>query len=58
MPLCQVTEEDNDAGGEHLGQHRVNMKLFYKDFKENIVQRQVEHTDHEIAEKLYPSLHF
>jgi hypothetical protein len=57
MALGQVAEEDHDCGGDTLGQHRVHVCLFDKYLKEYKIERQVEHANHEIPEKLDPAFH-
>jgi hypothetical protein len=56
MPLGQVTEHNNNAGGYYLCNYRIDVKILNQDLKQNIIEQQVEQTDHKITEQLHFSL--
>jgi hypothetical protein len=58
MPLCYITENNNDARRDYLRKYGVNMKHLNEYFQQDIIQSQVKEIDHKIAEQLDPSLHF
>jgi len=54
--LCQVAERDNDDRCEDLGNGWINVKLFYKELDEDIIQQEADHHQEEIPEQLHPSV--
>jgi hypothetical protein len=48
MSLCEITEENDHGAGNYLRQHRINPEIFYQYLQQDIIQRQVEKTDHEV----------
>jgi flagellar biosynthesis/type III secretory pathway protein FliH len=53
MPLGQVTEHNNNNRSHDLCNYRINVKILNKDLKHDIIQKQVEQTDHKVTEQLH-----
>jgi hypothetical protein len=54
--LRQVTEGDHDDGGDDFGNSGIEVKMFYKETDENIVQYNTNQDQQKIAEQLYASV--
>ena len=57
MPLCQVTEHNNNAGCHDLGYNRIYLEIFYKYLQQNIIEQKIEHADHKVPEQLYSAFY-
>ena len=53
MPLGQVADYYNNNRCHDLREYRINVEIFNQDLKEDIIEKQVEQTDHKITEQLH-----
>ncbi len=54
--LRQITEGNNDDGGEDLGDRRIDMKLLHKELDKNIVQTETNDNQYKVPEELYAAM--
>ena len=57
MPLCQITEYNDDAGCHDLCNNGIYLKILYEYLQQNIIEQKIKHADHKVPEQLNSPLY-